>query len=55
MESLVRWDCHCMAPRWACPDCGGEGIFERWLPLGDLPLIPAGYAILFTERMKRAA
>lgn len=55
MEVLARWDCHCTAPRWACPDCGGEGVFERWLPREYLPLMPAAYAVLSTERMKQAA
>ena len=55
MEVLVQWDCHCIAPRWACPDCGGEGIFERWLSTEDLPVMPLAYAILSTERIKRAA
>ena len=55
MEVLVRWDCHCTAPRWACPDCEGEGIFERWLPQEDLPLMRDAYAIVSTERIKRAA
>ena len=49
------WECHCTAPRWACADCGGEGIFERWLPREDLPLMCTDYVMLSTQRMKRAA
>ena len=55
MEVLIRWECHCTAPRWACADCGGEGIFERWLPIEDLPLMCTDYVMLSTQRMKRAA
>ena len=55
MEVLARWDCHCEAPRWACPDCGGEGIFERWLPPEDLRLMDRPYPVLSTERIKKAA
>jgi len=55
MEVLIRWECHCTAPRWACADCGGEGIFERCLPIEDLPLMCTDYVMLSTQRMKRAA
>ena len=54
-EVFVRWECQCTAPRWACPDCGGEGIFERWVLPKDLPLMERPYAILSSERLKRAA
>ena len=55
MEVLVRWDCHCIAPRWSCPDCEGEGIFERWLSREDLSFLPTAHAVLSTERLKKAA
>ena len=54
-EVLVGWECQCTAPRWACPDCGGEGIFERWVLPKDLLLMERPYAILSSERIKRAA
>ena len=54
-DVLVRWDCQCTAPRWACPECGGDGIFERWVRPKDLMLMARPYAILSSERIKRAA
>jgi hypothetical protein len=55
MEVHIGWDCHCTAPRWACSDCGGEGILESWLPAGDLHLIRRPYVILSSEPDQRAA
>jgi hypothetical protein len=55
MEVLAQWDCHCLAPRWACPECDGEGIFERWLPRQDLSSMRGAYTIVSTERIKKAA
>jgi hypothetical protein len=54
-EVLVRWECQCTAPRWACPDCGGEGIFECWVQPKDLLLMERPYAILSSEGIRRAA
>ena len=50
-EVLVGWECQCTAPRWACPDCGGEGMFERWVLPKDLLLMERPYAILSSERI----
>jgi hypothetical protein len=55
MEVLVRWDCSCTTPRWACPDCGGEGIVEAWLPREDVALLDRPYIVLSSERIKKAA
>jgi hypothetical protein len=55
VEVFVRWECHCTAPRWACSDCGGEGIIECWLSREDLVLMNRPYAILSAERIKKAA
>lgn len=58
MEVLVRWDCSCTTPRWACPDCEGEGIIEAWLPREDVALVALmdrPYVVLSSERIKKAA
>jgi len=55
MEVLVRWDCSCATPRWACPDCGGEGIIEAWLPREDVDLMDRPCVVLSSERIKKAA
>ena len=55
MEVLVRWDCSCTAPRWACPDCGGEGIIDAWLPREDVALLQRPCIVSTSERIEEAA
>jgi len=55
MEVLVRWDCSCATPRWACPDCEGEGIIDAWLPHEDVALLEKSCMVLSSERIEKAA
>ena len=56
MEVLIRWGVSFVRHRVGrVRDCGGEGIFERWLPREDLPLMCTDYVMLSTQRMERAA
>ena len=55
MEVLLRWDCSCITPRWACPECGGEGLIDAWLTLEEAALLGKPHIILSSERIKEAA
>jgi hypothetical protein len=55
MEMLVRWDCSCTTPRWACPECGGEGLIDAWLTPEDVAVLDKPYTVLSSERIKKAA
>jgi hypothetical protein len=54
-EVLLRWDCSCTTPRWACPDCAGEGIIDAWLTLEEAASLDKSYIVLSSERIKEAA
>jgi hypothetical protein len=55
MEVLVCWDCSCTAPRWACPDCDGEGIIDAWLPREDVASMQRPCIVSSSERIRKAA
>jgi hypothetical protein len=51
MEILVRWSCDCTAPRWACINCKGKGIVERWIPAELVQLFRRRAFIILDSRL----
>ena len=51
MEILVRWNCDCTAPRWACINCKGKGRVERWIPAELVQLFRRKAFIILDSRL----